>query len=199
MENRSVYDVRPEQYATVIRELIRHENDVTNHRIMWLLVMQGLLVNAYVGVREDPQAANGIAVAGILVTLSAFVMLYKSYQARGYLHFLGREAKRGKLKEEYLELDGWPKKRIKHWRRNVWICPWLEQAGDLLEPYLSLPFIIVSAWIFLRLQRGFPLHPAIVLVVAIILATFILFVFCIVWIWSQGTAEEERTEEPVRS
>jgi len=196
MENRSMYECRPEQYATVIRELIRHENDVTNHRIMWLLVMQGLLVNAYVGVREDPEAANGIAVAGILVTLSAFVMLYKSYQARGYLHFLGTEAKRGKLQEEYLGLDGWPKKRIKHWRRNVWICPWLERTGDLLEPYLSLPFIIVSAWIFLRLQRGLPLHPAIVLGVAIILATFILFVFCMVWIWSQGTDEEERTEEP---
>jgi hypothetical protein len=42
-----MYDVRPEQYATVIRALIRHENDMTNHRIMWLLVMQGLLVNAY--------------------------------------------------------------------------------------------------------------------------------------------------------
>ena len=31
-----MYDVRPEQYAIAIRELIRHENDVTNHRIMWL-------------------------------------------------------------------------------------------------------------------------------------------------------------------
>jgi len=29
-----MYDVRQEQYATVIREMIRHENDVTNHRIM---------------------------------------------------------------------------------------------------------------------------------------------------------------------
>jgi hypothetical protein len=92
-----MYDVPREQYASVIRELIRHENDVTNHRIMWLLVMQGLLVNAYVGVREDAEAANGLAVAGILVTLSAFVMLYKSYQARGYLHFLGSEAKRGEI------------------------------------------------------------------------------------------------------
>ena len=43
-----MYDVGPEQYATVIRELIRHENDVTNHRIMWLLIVQGLLLNAYV-------------------------------------------------------------------------------------------------------------------------------------------------------
>jgi hypothetical protein len=194
-----MYDVRPEQYATVVRELIRHENDVTNHRIMWLLVMQGLLVNAFVGVREEPEAANGLALAGILVTLSAFVMLYKSYQARGYLHFLGTEAKRGKLQEQDLRLDGWPKKRIKHWRTNVWICPWLERASDLLEPYLSLPIILVSTWIFLLLQRGLRFHPGIILGVATFLATFILSVFCMVWIWSQGKDEEERTEEPVRS
>ena len=55
--------------------------------------------------------------------LSAFVMLYKSYQARGYLHFLGTEAKRGQLQEEYLQLDGWPSKRIKGWRRGAWVCP----------------------------------------------------------------------------
>ena len=80
------YDVGPEQYATVIRELIRHEDDVTNHRIMWLLIVQGLLINAYVGVRQDLEATLGLAWAGIVVTFSAFVMLYKSYQARGYLH-----------------------------------------------------------------------------------------------------------------
>ena len=43
-----MYDVPREHYASVIRELIRHENDVTNHRIMWLLVFQGLITNAYV-------------------------------------------------------------------------------------------------------------------------------------------------------
>ena len=53
-----MYDVGPEQYATVIRELIRHENDVTNHRIMWLLIVQGLLLNAYVGVRHDREAGT---------------------------------------------------------------------------------------------------------------------------------------------
>jgi hypothetical protein len=64
---------------------------------MWLLIVQGLLVNAYVGVRQDMYAGNGLTLAGILVTLSAFVILYKSYQARGYLHFLGTEAKRGSI------------------------------------------------------------------------------------------------------
>jgi hypothetical protein len=194
-----MYDVQPEQYATVIRELIRHENDVTNHRTMWLLIVQGLLVNAYVGVRQDPEAANGLAVAGILVTLSAFVMLYKSYQARGYLHFLGTEAKRGALQEEYLRLDGWPRKRIKHWRRHAWMCPWLERSGDVLEPYLSLPILIVAAWTFLRLRRWLPLPPGIVLGVAVLLATVMLGVFCMVWVWSQGTDEEEHMAEPGRS
>ncbi len=43
-----MYDVGKEQYPTVIREMIRHENDVTNHRIMWLLVGQGFIANAFV-------------------------------------------------------------------------------------------------------------------------------------------------------
>jgi len=68
----------------------------------------------------------------------------------------------------------------------------------LLEPYLSLPILIVSTWTFLPLQRWLPLHPAIVLGVAVILATLILFLFCMVWIWSQEMDEEERTEEPVQ-
>jgi hypothetical protein len=40
--------VEPRFYTTVIREMIRHENDVSNHRIMWLLIGQGLIANAYV-------------------------------------------------------------------------------------------------------------------------------------------------------
>ena len=194
-----MYDVRPEQYASVIRDLIKHENDVTNHRIMWLLIGQGLLVNAYVSLRQDANAANSLAATGIFITLSAFVMLYKSYQARGYLNFLGAEAKRGTLPEEYLRLDGWPKNRIKDWWREVWMCPLLERTSDVLEPYLSLPILIVSAWLFHPLRQWMPLHAGIVFGVAIILSTFILSVFCVVWVWSQRKDEQERPEEPVRS
>ena len=46
-------DVEPHLYATVIREKIRHENDVTNHRIMWLLIGQGLIANAYVSAGSE--------------------------------------------------------------------------------------------------------------------------------------------------
>jgi hypothetical protein len=100
-------DVRPDQYTTVIREMIRHENDVTNHRIMWLLIGQGFIINAHVS-EKGPGASTDfmLPLVGILITLSAFVMLYKSYQARGYLQFLGKQAKLGTLQEEHLPLVG---------------------------------------------------------------------------------------------
>lgn len=79
----AMYDVRQEQYTTVIREMIRHENDVTNHRIMWLLIGQGFIANAYVSAEREGASTNFmLPLVGILVTLSAFVMLYNSYQAR---------------------------------------------------------------------------------------------------------------------
>jgi hypothetical protein len=199
MESQSTNDVRPDQYPNVIRDLIKHEDDVTNHRLMWLLIVQGLLVNAYVVVRADARAAYGIATAGILVTLSAFVMLYKSYQARGYLHFLGAEAKLGRLSEKYLRLDGWPYTRIKNWRKGLWVCPWFKKPGDLMEPMLSLPLLIMGAWLYLMLDRRVTLSPPILVGVAIILGTFILFVFCALWVRSQETDEEERTDQLGRS
>ena len=199
MESQCINDVRPDQYPNVIRDLIKHEDGVTNHRLMWLLIVQGLLVNAYVVVRADERAAYGIATAGILVTLSAFVMLYKSYQARGYLHFLGAEAKLGRLSEQYLRLDGWPSTRIKNWRKGLWVCPWLKRPGDLMEPMLSLPLLIIGAWLYLMLRRRVTLSQPLVVGVAIILGTFILFVFCALWVRSQETDEEERTDEQGRS
>ncbi len=176
------HDVRPEQYASVIRELVRHENDVTNHRIMWLLIVQGLLVNAYVGVRQDPAPAAGLELAGILVTLSAFVMLYKSYQARGYLHFLGRLAKRGELVEEFLAIDGWPRNRIGDWRSTLWACRWLQQPGDVLEPYLFLPLLIISGWMYLLLRRWVLVATPLAVLIAVFLTTLLLFGLCIFWV-----------------
>ena len=193
MENRSLNDVRSEEYANVVRGLIQHENDLTNHRIMWLLIVQGLFINAYIPVRDEFRPANGVALAGAIVTLSAFVALYKSYQARGYLYFLGQRAKRGQLQEEDLPLEGWPRKRIKNWRGNEWVCPWLRQAGHLLEPYLFLPLFIVTTWIFLRWEARFPLHPLVILGLACILSSIILFVFCFIWVWSESKNELDDT------
>jgi hypothetical protein len=196
MENQSMYDVRPDQYASVIRELIKHEDDVTNHRLMWMLVIQGLLANAYVSARvADLRAANAIAIAGILVTLSAFVMLYKSYQARGYLHFLGSEAKLGRLRDKYLDMDGWPLHRIRSWRNTAWLCPWLERAGDMIEPMLFLPGMIVTTWLFLLLHQKINQPDALVLGMAVVASIFVFFLLSALWVWSQDREKKEPAGE----
>ena len=187
-----MHDVEPHLYTTVIREMVRHENDVTNHRIMWLLIGQGLIANAYVSAgAERADVASILAPVGILVTLSAFVILYKSYQARGYLHFLGNEAKRGTLPEEYLPLFGWPKRRIKGWWTKVWMSPWLGRASDLLEPYMFLPSLLMVAWLFVLVHSRLALGKGILLALCTILAVVILSLFCIVWVRWQSKDEEK--------
>jgi hypothetical protein len=184
-------DVRPEQYAGVIREMIRHEDDVTNHRLMWLLIAQGFLLSASIGAKRA-RASDAIACLGILVILSAFVVLYKSYQARGYLQCLGELAKRGQLKEKDLQFDGWPTGRVPQWRR-IWICPWLSRVGDVLDPCLFLPDLLLSMWLFVLLQGRTQLPSITVFGVAAFTATVIMSVFCIVWVWLRRNEEETET------
>jgi len=184
-------DVEPRLYATVIREMIRHENDVTNHRIMWLLIVQGLIANAYISAGRDRSGViTTLAIVGILVTLSAFIILYKSYQARGYLLFLGAEAKRGALREDDLPLAGWPRKRIKGWRKNFWICPWLGQVIELLEPFFSLPILLVLAWLFLLMGNWFKLELGTLLLLASLEVAVIFSALCVIWVWLQEMDEE---------
>ena len=80
---------------------------------------------------------------------------------------------------------------------------WLQdRAGTVslalsLLPFAGIAFLwfmgLVSTWIFLLLQPRIPLPVGIVLGVAVILATCMLAVLCIGWVWSQRTDEEERT------
>jgi len=185
-----MYDVQPQLYTTVIREMIRHENDVTNHRIMWLLIGQGFIANAFVTAEGAGQSADlMLTLVGILVTLSAFVMLYKSYQARGYLQFLGQHAKQGTLPEQHLPLMGWPRVRIKGWWRDVWVCPWIGHAGDVLEPWLFLPCIFMFMWVTALLQRRAATNPAVDLILAAILTAVIFSVYCFILVWAQGKDE----------
>jgi hypothetical protein len=186
-----MHDVDPRLYTTVIREMIRHENDVTNHRLMWLLIVQGLIANAAVTAwRENAEIVSALAAVGILVTLSAFVLLYKSYQARGYLQFLGNKAKQGTLREEDLPLVGWPSKRIKGWQSKVWPCPWIGSIGELLEPFFFLPSLLILAWLFVLQRSWLKLGTGMLLVVAALLIP-VLALLCTLWVWWQQKAEEQ--------
>jgi hypothetical protein len=186
-----MYDVKQEQYTTVIREMIKHEDDVTNHRIMWLLIGQGFIANAFVvkGL-EGASTDFMLPLVGLLVTLSAFLMLYKSYQARGYLQFLGKQAKQGTLQEEHLPLVGWPRTRIIGWWRDVWSCPWIGHPGDLLEPWLFLPCLFMFMWLTALLHQWTMLDTGVAVILAVILTAVIFSVFCIIVVWSQGKNEE---------
>ena len=191
-----MHDVEPRFYTTVIREMLRHENDVTNHRIMWLLIVQGLIANAVVGAqRGSREIVSEFAIVGILVTLSAFIILYKSYQARGYLQYLGREAKRGTLREHELPLLGWPGKRIKGWRKEIWICPWLGHPMELLEPFFFLPGLLIDAWLFVLLHEQLPLSSGALLGISVILTALMLAVLCVVWVWVADQDEEPRNDK----
>jgi hypothetical protein len=178
-----MHDVDPKLYPTIIREMIRHENDLTNHRIMWLLIVQGLIANAAVTAgRESGETMPALAIVGILMTLSAFVILYKSYQARGYLQFLGNEAKQGTLREEDLPLLGWPRKRIKGWRRKVWPCPWIGRVSELLEPFFFLPSLLFAAWLFVLLRQWLAVGATASVVLSAMLAVGMISGLCLVWV-----------------
>jgi hypothetical protein len=185
-------DVDPHLFPTVIREMIRHENDVTNHRLMWLLIGQGLIANAGVSAGSIKSSlVSVLAPVGMLVSLSAFTILYKSYHARGYLAFLGEAAKQGTLPEEKLPLIGWPAKRVKDWRKNVWLCPWLGRAEDLLEPYFFLPALMILAWLFVLVQHWCTLDTGMLLGLSVVLVASMLFLFCYFWVRAQGKYEKE--------
>ena len=182
----ALYDVRQELYPTVIREMIRHENDVTNHRIMWLLVGEGFIANAYVSVRNGSSATYFLlSLAGILVSLSAFIMLYQSYQARGYLQFLGLQTKQGMLQERHLPLVGWPRIRIKHWWRSVWMYRWVSRPRDLMEPWLLLPYLFMFVWMTSSLHVQTSLSMTVTLMLGAFLSAAILATSCIAMVWSQ--------------
>jgi len=72
-------------------------------------------------------------------------------------------------------------------------CSRPKSQCDLLEPYLSLPSIIVSGWLFVLLHQLVSPRPGIALGAAVILAVFILSVFCIGWVRWQASDEGERS------
>lgn len=70
--------------AQIIREMIRHENTLINHRITWFSTLQGLLFTA-LAFSWDKKDAAGLsyvfAVLGILLSISTFYSMRASLAA----------------------------------------------------------------------------------------------------------------------
>jgi len=190
------YDIPPDQYAATLREMLRHENELTNHRLMWLLIGQGFIANAYISIQGTGGPVKLVLpVIGILLTLSAFFLLYKSYQARGYIEFLGHKAKLGALPEECLPLKGWPRARIRDWWIDAWFCPWLAKGADVLEPWLFLPCVFMFTWTA-GFLHGLGIPDTFTVLLAATLTATVFTTYCIVMVWMQQKELEHSEETP---
>lgn len=126
-----------EEYAATMRALIRHENEVSNHRTTWLMVTQGILATAASALLENfPWHALVTAVVAILVTLSIGHSLNNSFDSRQYFKKLWKKRveQRGYDMEDVLPLDGgYPNNNARAW----------------LLPDKFIPKVITVAWLLL--------------------------------------------------
>jgi hypothetical protein len=126
-----------EKDATILRDLIRHENELTNHRVTWLLVSQGILFTAaavFVKIHWFPAVVLGVV--GIAFAVSIGQSLQNSFEARQYIKGKWRESLRaaGFEWEEFPPLDG----GVPGVRAINWLFPWI-----------AVPRVIMIAWFLL--------------------------------------------------
>jgi len=126
-----------EKDAEILRALIRHENELTNHRVTWLLVSQSILFAAaavFVKIHWLPSVV--LAIVGIVFAVSIGQSLENSYEARQYLKRTWREsgASAGYQWEELRAVDG----GVRGVRAIQWLFPWI-----------VVPRVLMVAWFIL--------------------------------------------------
>jgi len=125
------------KYAAVIRELIQHENTITNHRLMWMLIVEGILFAGAASFWKIHWAPFVIiAGLGIVTAVSVYHALWLSGRARGHLR---------KLYEE--KMEGHPE-LIQEIPPVVGDIPGLVTL-PWANPWNLIPWAIVVAWILL--------------------------------------------------
>jgi len=106
-----------------IRALIQHENEMTNHRMNWFLVLQGFMF-AGIAFAWDKSTALCVvfSIVGILSSISVGILLRYGIQAIRDLDRKSRDTTIGKGNEE--------------------ISPFMH----FLLPWNFLPFTMIVAW-----------------------------------------------------
>ena len=117
----------------VVRELIRHENDLVHQRLTWLIQSQGLLFTALAFAWDkEPRLALMLPILGIATAISMWTAIAMYRPALGRLHnwwdtHVSDEHKKGRP-----ELGRWsPSKGL----------------SRLLRPWRALPLIFIFAWV----------------------------------------------------
>lgn len=130
------FDQQADKWAEIIRSMLMHESEVMNHRITWLVTIQGLLF-AGLGFAWDKGDAKNLvtvfSVVGILVSASAHTVLFFSSQAsRDLVNWWNEHKPLGYLGPDVI--GGQPTSPQQ--RSILW----------LLRPWRSLPWIFASGW-----------------------------------------------------
>ena len=124
-----------EKDAEILRVLIRHENDLTNHRTTWLLVSQGILfaaAAAFVKIHWFPAVVVGAV--GIILAASIGQSLKNSYEARQSFKkswWPQRLASTGYDAQDFPPLDG----GVSGVSAIKWLFPWF-----------VIPITLITAW-----------------------------------------------------
>jgi fatty acid desaturase len=137
------------EYAAVVRDLIQRENEITNHRFTWMLILQGILFAATASlfsVHWFPVVV--LACLGIMTSLSFSVGLVNSSKSRRHLRASWQErmATRQELMKDMPPIDGaYPTK------------------FTVLQPWIFIPVVVVVTWLmllgFVIRTFGFPKSP----------------------------------------
>lgn len=140
-------------YNKAIRDLIMHENALTNQRMGWMLALQTLLFGAFGYLWGKPDEGLPITFEGLPITLIiALVGLLSSISFGYILHFSMRAI--DKLNEKYKAFE---EKYAKEFELPpiMGLKPYESQDKDnsklvklrWLFPWTFMPFVIAFAWI----------------------------------------------------
>lgn len=129
------------EYSTVIRGMIKHENELANQRLTWMFTLQGLLFAAASYLWKDcilPVMVFGFV--GIISCISIGYFLYRGHKAIKNL----------------LEIGSGYKKFLKSLPPGTVFPPLIgieDKTIDWLLPTLLLPSVLGIAWIAILIFR----------------------------------------------
>ncbi len=135
------------EYASVIRTMIQHENEVTNHRLTWMLVFQGILFAAAASfwkIHLLPFIVVGLL--GISTSISFSYALWLSYNARiGLRKLWNLKIKNNEeIAEKIPPITGdFGKIRIP-----------IQFRFKKLHPWLFIPQVIILCWLVMLILGG---------------------------------------------
>jgi hypothetical protein len=125
--------------AKIIRDMVRHEDDLLNQRITWFSTIQGLLFAALALVWDKASSSSlvlTLSLIGVILSASTFYALQR-----------GLEAIR-------IQIEWWDKNKATNYAGPDVIGrrPGLK-SKNWLWPYFLFPVVFITAWTFILIWR----------------------------------------------